>query len=110
MHSYAKPLPFCLALPGIGGTLKAAPSHFCVTELPEKEAAHPNAKHLFVTLTREGANTRDVQARLAEAYGVAKTDDVGFAGLKDRWARATQACGASFKLPDRRIIAHLLTR
>ena len=71
--------------------LKATPSHFCVTELPDPAVPMPEGKHLHVILTREGSNTRDVQTRLSVAFGVPRVDDVGFAGLKDRWARTTQA-------------------
>ncbi len=81
-------------LPGIGGRLKAEPAHFIVEEVPVYEAGGSGA-HLFVSLTREGWNTRRVADALADLYGISRRD-VGFAGLKDRHARSTQ----TFSLPN----------
>lgn len=87
-------LPFITPdLPGCGGRLKAEPSHFVVEELPLYPAQGEGA-HLYVCLTREGWNTRQVTEELARLYRL-PSRDVGYAGLKDRHARATQV----FSLP-----------
>ena len=54
-------------LPGIGGQLKAEPSHFVVEEIPVYEAGGEGT-HLFVSLTREGWTTRRVVEALAGLY------------------------------------------
>ena len=80
-------------LPGIGGQLKAEPSHFVVEEIPVYEASGEGT-HLFVSLTREGWTTRRVAEALASLYDL-PVQAIGFAGLKDRHARCTQ----TFSLP-----------
>ena len=80
-------------LPGIGGQLKAEPSHFVVEEIPVYEAGGEGT-HLFVSLTREGWTTRRVAEALAGLYDL-PVQAIGFAGLKDRHARCTQ----TFSLP-----------
>lgn len=88
------PLPYITGeLPGVGGQLKAEPAHFIVEEIPLYEAGGSGA-HLYVSLTREGWNTKQVADALADLFGVSRRD-VGFAGLKDRNARCTQ----TFSLP-----------
>jgi len=88
------PLPYITGeLPGVGGQLKAEPAHFVVEEIPLYEAGGSGA-HLYVSLTREGWNTKQVADALADLFGVSRRD-VGFAGLKDRNARCTQ----TFSLP-----------
>ena len=84
-----RPLPFITAdLPGIGGLIKSAPSHFVVEEVPLYAPAGLG-EHIYVRLTREGWTTRAVQVRLAELFGLREVD-VGCAGLKDKMARVTQ--------------------
>lgn len=75
-------------LPGVGGRLKRRPDHFVVEEIPAYE---PDGKgpHLFVSLTKEGLTTRDVQRGLATLFNL-PVGAVSFAGLKDKHARATQ--------------------
>lgn len=80
-------------LPGIGGALKREPSHFVVEELPLYEPAG-EGEHVYVNLTREGWTTHALRKRLANLFGH-RPRDVGFAGLKDKHARATQ----TFSLP-----------
>ena len=87
-------LPYITAeLPGFGGQLKATTGHFVVEEIPLYEPCGQGG-HLYVLLTREGWNTRDVAKALADLYGL-PVRDIGYAGLKDRHARCTQA----FSLP-----------
>ena len=50
--------------------------------------------HLYVTLTREGMTTKEVQKRLAHLFHL-RQGDIGYAGLKDKQARTTQ----TFSLP-----------
>jgi tRNA pseudouridine13 synthase len=88
-------LPFVTSeLPGCGGRLKAEPAHFVVQELPLYEPSGEGG-HLYVSLTREGWNTRRVAEALASLYGV-PVKDIGYAGLKDRHARCTQ----TFSVPN----------
>ena len=99
-------LPFLTrALPPIGGRLKLLPEHFVVTEISEPRSdgiviATPHTgKHVFVTLERKGLSTPQMQRVLAEVFGVLP-DEIGFAGLKDMRAIATQ----TFSLPRDRLL------
>jgi tRNA pseudouridine13 synthase len=80
-------------LSGIEGEIKAVPSHFVVVEIPLYEATG-EGEHVYVSLTREGQTTRDLQQGLARLFDV-RPFDIGTAGLKDKQARATQ----TFSLP-----------
>jgi tRNA pseudouridine13 synthase len=75
-------------LPGIGGTLKAAPEDFCVEELP---AYLPSGagEHVYLRIRRAQRNTRDLQNELARLFGL-RPANVGLAGLKDKQALSTQ--------------------
>ena len=88
-------LPFVSSLPGVGGTIKATSSDFCVTEIGDPSTPDVDGKHAYVSLTRSDLNTRDVQQRLATLFSLKRADDVGVAGMKDRTARVTQ----TFSLP-----------
>lgn len=82
-------LPYLTAsLPGFGGHLRATPAHFVVEEIGLYEAAG-DGQHLYVNLTKEGLTTKEVQAQLEKLFGLER-DAVGFAGLKDKFARTTQ--------------------
>ncbi len=75
-------------LPGVGGRLRATPAHFVVEEVP----LYPplgQGQHLYVNITKEGMTTREVQQRLARLFQVSNRA-VGFAGMKDKYARTTQ--------------------
>jgi TruD family tRNA pseudouridine synthase len=90
------------SLPGVGGSIKAIPAHFRVTEnlqvSPDgRRDPNSNSCHYFLTVTREGMNTADLQAALARATGN-KPVDVGVCGLKDKHARCTQ----TFSVPSLR--------
>ncbi|MCB0072383.1 MAG: tRNA pseudouridine(13) synthase TruD [Caldilineaceae bacterium] len=82
-------LPYVTSsLPGIGGCLRATPDDFVVEEI----ALYPpsgHGQHLYVNITKVGLTTKDVQQALAAAFGV-QARDVGFAGMKDKFARTTQ--------------------
>jgi len=75
-------------VPGMGGEIKARPEHFVVEEMPLYEPSGVG-DHLYVSITRAGATTRDIQLGLAELFGL-RPEDVGKAGLKDRNSVATQ--------------------
>jgi tRNA pseudouridine13 synthase len=91
-------LPFITPdLQGIDGQIKVDPGHFVVDEIPLYDAAG-EGEHIYVSLTREGQTTRDLERRLARLFGV-RPFDVGTAGLKDKDARATQ----TFSLPLPRV-------
>ena len=74
--------------PGIGGQLRLTPDHFVVEELPLYEAVG-EGQHLYVSLTKVGLTTKEVQAQLEQLFGL-KRGDVSFAGMKDKQARTTQ--------------------
>jgi tRNA pseudouridine13 synthase len=83
------PLPFITDdLPGVGGEIKAEPTHFVVEEIPLYEAKG-EGHHVYVCLTREGMTTRTLKTRLVELFDLREVD-VGCAGLKDKHARTTQ--------------------
>jgi tRNA pseudouridine13 synthase len=82
-------LPFVTdSLPGIGGQIKAESSHFDVEEIPLYEPVD-EGEHIYVRVTREGWTTKALQRKLAELFAL-RDVDVGYAGLKDKHARATQ--------------------
>ncbi|ADK84410.1 tRNA pseudouridine synthase D TruD [Desulfarculus baarsii DSM 2075] len=90
-------LPYVTAdLPGVGGELKAEPSHFVVEELP-LYAPDGQGEHIYVNLTRQGLTTKDVCRALAKALGLSE-DAIGVAGQKDKHAITTQTFSAH--LPD----------
>ncbi len=75
-------------LPGVDGQLRTAPDTFVVEEIPLYEASGAG-QHLYVNVTKEELTTREVQRGLAEAFDLPYRA-VGFAGMKDKYARATQ--------------------
>ena len=81
--------------PGTGGFLRASPADFVVEEIPLYQMSG-EGEHVHLRIRREDLTTRDVQRRLAAAFGVPERD-VGCAGQKDKVARATQ----SFSIPVR---------
>jgi tRNA pseudouridine13 synthase len=82
-------LPFLTAhLPGIAGTIKAAPEHFQVEEIMPYTACG-EGEHVFVTLRRKEWNTADVAQALQKAFSL-RTMDVGWGGRKDKAAVTTQ--------------------
>ncbi|MCF8032554.1 MAG: tRNA pseudouridine(13) synthase TruD [Desulfarculaceae bacterium] len=89
LPSQQGPLPLITPeLSGIGGVLKARPDHFVVEEIP-LYLPEGQGSHMFLRLAREGMTTRQVADDLAGLFGLGR-GEVGFAGLKDRQARATQ--------------------
>ena len=98
-------LPYVTAdLPGVGGEIKVEPAHFVVEELPLYEASG-EGPHVYVQLTREGLNTKAVQQRLAQIFGL-RDVDVGCAGRKDKQARTTQTFSLSLPNVDQQTVAN----
>lgn len=73
---------------GASATLKLLNEDFIVTELP-LQLPCGEGEHLWLDIEKNGANTAFVAQQLAEAAGVPERD-VGFAGLKDRYAITRQ--------------------
>ena len=78
------------AYPASGGsaTLKRLNEDFIVTELPLQPPSG-EGEHLWLDIEKNGANTAFVAQQLAQATGVQDVD-VGYAGLKDRYAITRQ--------------------
>lgn len=74
--------------PGAGGTWKASPEDFQVTEIPLVPPTGAG-EHQWLRVEKVGLTTLDVVDALARAADV-PPDVVGYAGLKDRFARTVQ--------------------
>lgn len=79
---------------GIGGQIRKKPSHFIVEEVPLYEASGEGI-HLYVNITKENMNTRDVQIQLAQLFKL-DPSEVGKAGLKDKFAITSQTFSIVF--------------
>jgi tRNA pseudouridine13 synthase len=73
---------------GAHATLKLLNEDFLVTELP-LQLPSGAGEHVWLDIEKNGANTAFVAQQLAEAAGVPDRD-VGYAGLKDRYAITRQ--------------------
>lgn len=73
---------------GASATLKLLNDDFIVTELPLQPPSG-EGEHIWLDIEKNGANTAFVAQQLAEAAGVQERD-VGYAGLKDRYAITRQ--------------------
>ena len=73
---------------GASATLKWLNEDFQVTELP-LQLPSGAGEHVWLDVEKNGANTAFVAQQLAEAAGV-EARDVGYAGLKDRYAITRQ--------------------
>jgi tRNA pseudouridine13 synthase len=82
------PWPKAYPASGASATLKLLNEDFIVTELP-LQLPCGEGEHLWLDIEKNGANTAFVAQQLAEAAGVPERD-VGFAGLKDRYAITRQ--------------------
>lgn len=82
--------------PGIGGKIRQKPSHFIVEEVPLYDASGEGI-HLYVNITKENMNTRDVQIELAKLFNL-DPSQVGKAGLKDKYAITTQTFSVVFNV------------
>ena len=80
--------PHAYPASGASATLKLHNEDFIVTELPLQRPSG-EGEHLWLDIEKNGANTAFVAQQLAEAAGVPERD-VGYAGLKDRYAITRQ--------------------
>jgi tRNA pseudouridine13 synthase len=74
--------------PRAGGTWKASPDEFQVTEIPLVTPTGAG-EHQWLRIEKVGRTTPEVVDALAHAAGVTP-DDIGYAGMKDRFARTVQ--------------------
>lgn len=81
-------------LTGIGGKIRQKTSHFKVEEIPVYEP-QGLGNHLYVNITKENLTTREVQLRLADLFQI-NPEEVGKAGLKDKYAVTTQTFSVLF--------------
>lgn len=82
-------LPLASAgIPGTGGVVKQSPEDFIVEEIPLYTPSG-EGEHLYLTLRRRDRTTRTLQKQLADLFKL-QLEEVGYAGLKDRVAVATQ--------------------
>ena len=81
-------------MPGIGGKIRQKTSHFKVEEIPVYEP-QGTGNHLYVNITKENYTTREIQLRLASLFEI-KPEEVGKAGLKDKYAVTTQTFSVLF--------------
>jgi tRNA pseudouridine13 synthase len=92
---------------GASATLKQFNEDFVVTELPLQPPSGAG-EHLWLEVEKNGANTAFVAQQLAAAAGV-KDWDVGYAGLKDRYALTRQGFSLYFpkgEAPDLTQLQH----
>jgi tRNA pseudouridine13 synthase len=80
--------PHAYPATGASATLKRLNEDFIVTELP-LQLPSGEGEHIWLDVEKNGANTAFVAQQLAEAAGVQERD-VGYAGLKDRYAITRQ--------------------
>jgi tRNA pseudouridine13 synthase len=73
---------------GASATLKRLNEDFIVTELP-LQLPSGEGEHIWLDIEKNGANTAFIAQQLAEAASVQERD-VGYAGLKDRYAITRQ--------------------
>ncbi len=81
-------------MPGIGGKIRQKTSHFKVEEIPVYDP-QGQGNHLYVNITKENYTTREIQLRLASLFEL-KPEEVGKAGLKDKYAITTQTFSVLF--------------
>jgi tRNA pseudouridine13 synthase len=82
-------------LPGVGGRIRASIDDFVVEEVSSIEPSG-TGDHLYISLTKEGLTTREVQVKLAELFDL-RPQEIGTGGLKDKDARATQVFSLMFE-------------
>jgi tRNA pseudouridine13 synthase len=75
-------------LPPVGGRVGAEPEDFLVDEVPAY-AASGKGEHQYVQVQKRLLTTPELARRLGKACGVNERD-VGYAGLKDKYAVTTQ--------------------
>jgi tRNA pseudouridine13 synthase len=88
--------------------LRASAADFIVEEIPLYELSG-EGEHVHLRIRREGLATRDVQRRLAQAFGLSERD-VGCAGQKDKLARATQSFSVAVRSGTTEDVAAIAAR
>jgi tRNA pseudouridine13 synthase len=102
--------PHAYPASGASATLKRLNEDFIVTELP-LQLPGGEGEHLWLDVEKNGANTAFVAQQLAAAAGVSERD-VGYAGLKDRYAVTRQwfsiylPTGKAGETPDLTALQH----
>jgi tRNA pseudouridine13 synthase len=86
-------------LPGLGGLLKRAPEDFVVEEVPAYEPSGAG-EHLFLWIEKRDVSAEQLVQHLADRLDV-RRDDIGVAGLKDRWAVTRQYISVPASAEDR---------
>ncbi|MEH0167311.1 tRNA pseudouridine(13) synthase TruD [Roseateles microcysteis] len=87
-HTSLPQWPHAYPASGASATLKLLNEDFIVTELPLQQPCG-EGEHIWLEIEKNGANTAFVAQQLALAAGVQEWD-VGYAGLKDRYAITRQ--------------------
>jgi tRNA pseudouridine13 synthase len=79
---------YAYGLPAATGKIKSQPADFIVEELLPFQP-EGNEEHVFLQVQKQNENTEYV-ARLLARFADVRQRDIGFAGLKDRYAITTQ--------------------
>ena len=87
-YTFLPPWPNAYPASGASATMKCLNEDFVVTEMPLQPPSG-EGEHLWLDIEKDGANTAFVAQQLAGATGVQERD-VGYAGLKDRYAITRQ--------------------
>lgn len=80
--------PYAYGEPAAAGLIRTSPEDFVVEEMA-RVTPSGEGPHLWLWVEKRLANTDWVAKRLADAYGC-RSRDVGFAGMKDRFAVTRQ--------------------
>ncbi len=93
-------------LPGTDGVIKQRPQDFFVEEQP---LYHPagHGQHVWLYIQKQGRTTTDAIRRLAKLFRVGR-GDVGYAGLKDKYAVTRQLF--SITMPNHRHDQELISK
>ena len=75
-------------LAGMGGAIRARAELFLVEEFPAYDPIG-YGDHIYVSITKSLRTTRETQIDIANLFGL-RREDVGHAGLKDKYAVSTQ--------------------
>ncbi len=75
-------------IPGTGGVIKQRPEDFLVAERPAYEPCG-TGEHVYLFVEKRNRATLDVTRRLAKLFHISPRD-VGYAGLKDKYAVTQQ--------------------
>jgi tRNA pseudouridine13 synthase len=93
-------------LPGVGGVIRARTELFSVVEVPAYDPLG-YGDHIYVNVTKSGKTTRDTQIEISSLLGL-RREDVGHAGLKDRYAVSTQNFSLLMPTDDPEDVSRLL--